>query len=45
MYEVKRVHMDGATFNAVVYGFDPIPAGGATVTNELVDELREELGI
>ena len=24
------------------YGFNPIPAGGAVVTNELVDELREE---
>ena len=27
------------------YGFDPIPADGVTVTNELVNELREELGI
>ena len=76
-YEVKRVHMDGTTFNAVVfylrtsepvninlvdacdtslvlgrsrettkdlYGFRLIPAGGKSVTNELVNELREELG-
>ena len=28
-----------------MYGFKPIPAGGYTVTNELVNELREELGI
>lgn len=28
-----------------LYGFTPIPAGGVTVTNELVNELREELGI
>ena len=27
-----------------LYGFRPIPAGGRTVTNELVNELREELG-
>ncbi len=27
------------------YGFKPIPAGGAVVTNELVDELREKLGV
>ena len=27
------------------YGFNPIPAGGAPVTNELVNKLREGLGI
>ncbi len=27
------------------YGFRPIPAGGSSVTNELVNELREKLGI
>ena len=27
-----------------VHGFDPIPAGGAVVTDELVNELREEAG-
>ena len=27
------------------YGFQRIRAGGAAVTNELVDELREELGV
>ncbi len=26
------------------YGFRPIPAGRRAVTNELVNELREELG-
>ena len=28
-----------------LYGFIPIPAGGTTVTNELVNKLREDLGI
>ena len=28
-----------------LHGFSPIPAGGTTVTNELVNKLREELGI
>ena len=28
-----------------LYGFRPIAAGGSVVTNELVDELREELGV
>ena len=27
------------------YGFRPIPSGGMPVTNELVNELREKLGI
>ena len=27
------------------YGFRPIPAGGDVVTNELIDEIREELAI
>ncbi len=27
------------------YGFNPIAAGGTAVTNELVYEMREELGI
>ena len=27
-----------------LYGFRPIPAGGRPVTNEQVNELREELG-
>lgn len=55
-YEVKRVHKvhtDGATpehqpVGAEVlglYGFSPIPAGGAPVTNDLVNKLREELGV
>ena len=26
-------------------GFKPIPAGGAIVTNELVDRLREDIGV
>ena len=28
-----------------LYGFCPIPSGGSAVTNEMVNELREELGI
>ena len=28
-----------------IYGFSPIPAGGFPVTNELVNELREDLGV
>ena len=28
-----------------LYGFKPIPSGGAVVTNELVDQLREEPGV
>lgn len=55
-YYVKRaqkVHMDGSaperqpTSAEVLdlYGFNPIPAGGAPVTNDLVNKLREELGI
>ena len=28
-----------------LYGFHPIPAGGNPVTNEMVDDLRRELGI
>ena len=27
------------------YGFNPIAVGGISVTNELVNEMREELGI
>ena len=27
-----------------LYGFKPIPTGGRPVTNELVNELRDELG-
>ena len=27
------------------YGFRPIPAGGDVVTNELIDEIREDLAI
>ena len=55
-YDVKRshnVHMDDSAperqpVSAEVldlYGFNPIPAGGAPVTNDLVNKLREELGI
>ena len=28
-----------------LYGFHPIPDGGNPVTNEMVDDLRRELGI
>ena len=27
------------------YGFRPIPAGGAVVTNEVVNEIRDDLGV
>lgn len=30
---------------AASYGFKPLPAGDALVTNELVDKLREDLGV
>ena len=26
-------------------GFRPIPAGGATVTNQLVNDMRDQLGV
>ena len=50
---VKNVHLDGAApesqpviANALnLYGFKTIPAGGAPVTNEMVNKLREQLGI
>ena len=53
-YEAKRIRADGEAGAALaqtgerasgLYGFIPIPTGGTTVTNELVNELREELGI
>ena len=36
---------DGPRRVSHVHGFDPIPAGGAVVTNEFVNELREEAGV
>ena len=27
------------------YGFRPIPAGGSVVTNEIVDGIRDDLGV
>ena len=36
---------DGPQCVLHAYGFDPIPAGGAVVTDELVNELREEAGV
>jgi hypothetical protein len=30
---------------AAVYGFRPLPASGALVTNELVNRLREDEGV
>ena len=53
-YEATGVRADGAAGAVLaqagkpandLYGFNPIPAGGAPVTNELVNELREELGV
>ncbi len=39
------VSADGPQCVLHVHGFDPIPAGGAVVTDELVNELREEAGV
>ena len=52
-YKVKKGHVDGAALDGEpvranarhFYGFSPIPAGGAPVTNEMVDKLRDQLGI
>ena len=41
-YDVKKVHKKPARY---IYGFKPIPAGGAPVTNEIVNKLRNQLGI
>ena len=41
--EIDIWPVEGA--NLERYGFKPIPAGGNLVTNEMVNELREELGI
>ena len=41
-YDVKKVHKKPARY---IYGFKPIPAGGAPVTNEIVNKLRDQLGI
>ena len=38
IHPVERVDLEQ-------YGFKVIPAGGNLVTNEMVNELREELGI
>lgn len=35
--------VEGVTRN--MYGFNPLPARGTQVTNELVNGLREDLGI
>jgi hypothetical protein len=42
-------HADGASTATVsdqagFYGFEPLPAHGRPVTDELIDSLREELG-
>ena len=52
-YEIKKVHRDGAVLDTGpasasalhLYGFNPIRAGGSPVTNEIVDKLRDQLGI
>ena len=52
-YEVKKVHKDGAVLDTGsvsagalnLYGFNPIRAGGSPVTNEIVNKLRDQLGI
>ena len=48
MREALRARADStgeARARRSLYGFKPIPAGGSVVTNELVDELRDELGV
>lgn len=40
---VRHASQRGA--NREFYGFHPIPAGGAVVTDELVNKLRDELGV
>ena len=52
-YEVKKVDKDDAVLDAGtisasalhLYGFNPIRAGGSPVTNEMVNKLRDQLGI
>ena len=52
-YEVKKVHKDGAVLDTGpasagalhLYGFNPIRAGGSPVTDEMVNKLRDQLGI
>ena len=46
MREALRNRATGAiTDGPEFYGFRPIAAGGAVVTNELVDRLRDELEV
>ena len=52
-YEVMKVDKDGAVLDIGPisasalhrYGFNPIQAGGSPVTNEMVNKLRDQLGI
>ena len=39
-----RHHTDEVTAPESFYGFEPLPARGTTVSNELIDKLREEVG-
>ena len=41
-FHISRFDMNAAPN---LYGFSPIPAGDTPVTNKLVNDLREELGI
>ena len=41
----RAVGTDAGRPSRNFYGFRPIPAGGAVVTSELVDELRDELQV
>ena len=48
MREALRARTNPATAETPrrdLHGFEPIPAGGAVVTNEFVDRLREEMGV
>ena len=40
-----RVERSAAMGSGRQLGFQPIPAGGATVTNQLVNDMRDQLGV
>ena len=40
-----RTRKAAAEKSQVKFGFEPIPSGGDLVSNELIDELHEELAI
>ena len=40
-----RAERSAAMGSGRQHGFRPIPAGGTTVTNQLVNDMRHELGV